>query len=1645
MFTAEYDGRTLYDPRDESLAVLDQACTLSLTEAGSYTFTLPKVHPMAGTLEVMARAHEVVLYDDGEEVFRGRVRCVDSQDIENSWAYECEGERAYLNDVTLRPYECGTSGVPTSADGMFAWYVGEYNERVPEADRFHVGLNEGWRLHPAEDLALSNDSRPSVWDELKSNLVDVYGGYVRVRRVGSERFIDWLADGTRECAQRVEFGENLTDYAYAEDGTELFTRIVPWATRSDPESVDAGGELGDGSTPAIAMQPVSIWRAPGGEASFKVRLSGGEDGAEATYQWQTRDAAGTAWADCGDADGSGWDSATLTVQVTEALSGRAYRCTATVGGTALTSEAATLSVSEHPGWFGLELLADSGLLEGYEKCGDAIVDIEGEAARGTVERAVQYDVATAEELQAAALQDLRNSRIATSLEISAVDLHRIDPSVERIALGDFVRVTSEPHGYDGYMLCTEIDLDPTDATSTYRLGATYDTLTGAQSERLAKLTAKLTEQTAEAKATSEQAKAAAEKAQEALTKLADLHGTFVHIRYSESADGSNMTETPTALTQYIGIVSDSTEADPADPAAYSWSLIKGADGVKGETGEDGASSYLHVKWSDDGKSFTADSGETVGDWMGTCVTQSEADPTDFAMYTWVKVKGERGPQGLQGLQGEKGDQGIQGVKGADGASSYTHVAYANSEDGSTDFSVSDPDRDYIGVCVDSSSADPTTPASYRWTRVKGEDGPQGIPGAAGADGKTPYLHIAYATSADGKTGFSVSDSTGKTYIGQCTDYDEADPTTPASYSWTLIKGDKGDKGDTGAAGVGYRANLLHNSAFIADKSSWNNWGTPATLDFVEYANEKKWAHVVNTGTNRWQGLRQYVSLESMLIEPVTVSVRAKGGANGQLFSLRCHFIDNGTVVKDLYYNQTIDTDETVVTHTFKTTKEYSGIRLMVGIDDKTAVHEVYFTEVMLVLGDQPAEWSYAASELVGADGNGIKSVTNYYLATASASGVTTSTSGWTTSVQSVSASKKYLWNYEVIAYTDGTSATSTPCVIGAYGDTGATGATGPQGPQGEQGVKGDTGATGNGIESAAVTYAAASDGVTPPSSWQSSIPTVAAGQYLWTRTVTTYTDGTSSTAYSVGMKGATGATGAKGDKGDTGATGADGKGVKSAAVTYQASSSGTTTPTGTWSTSVPSVGAGQYLWTRTVTTYTDSTTVTAYSVARTGTNGTNGTNGKDGTSVTVKSQAVTYQASTSGTTTPTGTWSSSVPSVSAGGYLWTRTVVTYSDGTSTTAYSVARSGTNGTNGTNGTDGKDGADGKMLLGTCTTAAATAAKTVSITGFSLYTGVTVAVQFQYANTAASPTLNVNSTGAKAIYTNGINAAYWTGSYATVVLTYDGSAWRVCSQPVYASTATVGNPSSGNVYIDSAGVEVRDGSTVLSSFGADTVELGKNSTSSVVKMCGGAAKVYTYEGDDVYLLGERAAILQCVDEGSDGTIGIAKLSQGVTARAVAEYYEVAGVTNYTTTMSGRVGVPWVTCMPQLDTNMTKTEAIIPVGPIEYGGAGLDGKTMFGFTTDGGVKVNFSGCVLVSGRVFFSMDAARSDNPVATIYHGSESVCIINCLVPNAWGIGGTAPLMPVNVTNGDVLYLKAYNATAARGYVNQLNTRLAFIRLY
>lgn len=220
---------------------------------------------------------------------------------------------------------------------------------------------------------------------------------------------------------------------------------------------------------------------------------------------------------------------------------------------------------------------------------------------------------------------------------------------------------------------------------------------------------------------------------------------------------------------------------------------------------------------------------------------------------------------------------------------------------------------------------------------------------------------------------------------------------------------------------------------------------------------------------------------------------------------------------------------------------------------------------------------------------------------------------------------------------------------------------------------------------------------------------------------------------------------------------------------------------------------------------------------------------------------IQYYVSTSPTSLIGGQWSATSPTWTDGSYIWTRTKWTTSGGTVSYSTAACATGATGQQGATGPQGPQGADGKMLHATSSTAGDTAAKTATLSDtLTLTTGATVAVTFTHANTAESPTLNVGDTGATPIRTNGVAYAYWEDG-ATVTFVYDGTYWQVCSSPVYASTATIGNPAGGNVYIDSNSVDLRDASTLLAQFAQN--EIGFYLTALAY---GTLAKIRFYDDD-------------------------------------------------------------------------------------------------------------------------------------------------------------------------------------------------------
>ena len=556
--------------------------------------------------------------------------------------------------------------------------------------------------------------------------------------------------------------------------------------------------------------------------------------------------------------------------------------------------------------------------------------------------------------------------------------------------------------------------------------------------------------------------------------------TYFHIKYSESPDGNPMTETPST---YIGTYVDYTAFDSNDYTDYTWSRFQGIQGPKGEQGipgkdGDGRTSYFHIAYAD---SADGSVGFTITDtegkaFMGTCCDYEINDPTEYTAYKWVRIKG---------------DQGTAGPAGADGKTSYFHIKYSNNSDGNP---MTEIPSVYIGTYVDYTAEDSDDYRKYSWSRfqgAEGEKGDQGIPGTNGTDGQTSYFHIAYAESADGSIGFSVSNSSGKSYMGTYVDFNINDSTNYRDYTWVKIQGDKGEKGPAGKDGK---------TTYFHIKYSPNSTGNPMSEEpntyigtYVDYNEvdstiytDYKWSRFQGAqgakgdqgipGTNGDDGQTSYFHIAYANSADGSVGFSVSDSTNKSYMGTYVDFVQNdstnyrdykwtkikgdtgsqgpqgpqgdkgdtgnGIVTVTEYYlvspnntgittsasNWNTDPSMAILSPTNKYLWNYSKTTYSTGAPTITT------PKIIGVYGD------------TGKTGNGIKSITNYYLATNLSSGVSsTGTTGWSTdpNTQVLSAVKKYLWNYEVVEYTESTIASkSAPSIIGVYGDKGDKGDSG---------------------------------------------------------------------------------------------------------------------------------------------------------------------------------------------------------------------------------------------------------------------------------------------------------------------------------------------------------------------------------------------------------------------------------------------------------------------------------------------------------------------------------------------------------------------------------------------------------------------------
>ena len=357
----------------------------------------------------------------------------------------------------------------------------------------------------------------------------------------------------------------------------------------------------------------------------------------------------------------------------------------------------------------------------------------------------------------------------------------------------------------------------------------------------------------------------------------------------------------------------------------------------------------------------------AGQYLWTKTIWNYTDNTSETGYSVSKMgetgpkgdKGDQGPQGIQGPQGPRGEQGIPGPKGADGKTQYTHIAYADTISGSG-FSQTDVNKAYIGMYQDFNAEDSNNPQDYRWSKWKGSDGKDGIPGPKGADGRTPYVHFAYADSADGRTGFSLTQTGNKRYLGVLTNFVKEDSTNPEDYTWN----------DTaGSISVGGRNLLVKTNQGITNwdwsMSDGDKSIEEVNVDGIRAVKLIKGSTTANTGWN-------YISYNGLLrelIQPNTkyvLSFDVKPSADVTFYAMLARGDWNGLLTDYVTMNKANANQWTKVSCVLKSKEtlpdDLTQFVYLSGMPT-TNGNWVIIKNIKLEEGDIPTQWTPAIEDI----------------------------------------------------------------------------------------------------------------------------------------------------------------------------------------------------------------------------------------------------------------------------------------------------------------------------------------------------------------------------------------------------------------------------------------------------------------------------------------------------------------------------------------------------------------------------------------------------------------------------------------------------------------------------------------------------------
>lgn len=229
MYRVLCDGLPIYDLRDEALVLIEPKVTLEVNTAGTFTFKIPPGHPQYDLPVKMLSCVQV--FQDEIEIFNGRPTEV-KIDFYNRKYISCEGQLAYLNDTIQRPGEYHNMTVR----GYLETLIAAHNEQVDESKQFKVGIVT---VKDNNDSLYRYTNYNSTMKEIKEDLVDDLGGYLRVRNVNGVAYLDYIEDYENVNTQSIQFGENLLDFSRNTDVTDIATAIIPLGAKLEESPIAA--------------------------------------------------------------------------------------------------------------------------------------------------------------------------------------------------------------------------------------------------------------------------------------------------------------------------------------------------------------------------------------------------------------------------------------------------------------------------------------------------------------------------------------------------------------------------------------------------------------------------------------------------------------------------------------------------------------------------------------------------------------------------------------------------------------------------------------------------------------------------------------------------------------------------------------------------------------------------------------------------------------------------------------------------------------------------------------------------------------------------------------------------------------------------------------------------------------------------------------------------------------------------------------------------------------------------------------------------------------------------------------------------------------------------------------------------------------